>query len=279
MFVPVTRLPGRLAGGRRRARDRAILPPRTVSSFLDRIRAILRPGHPQPLDRGTGAEGITPRAVAPVARAAPPSPVVSACEAFLTAQVGAVVARHAAGSLAHAWPGGGFVTMRADALEGAPLVHATVGLTAMRPDAARRDAHANSEPDARDEPGAGAGYEMLVVTHDAGAWPLPLLQWCASAELLAGAGLLARVESLGALSVEGIDVGDGAVHVVITKARPPLPASTVLPTGRMTLLVATIVTDAELAWAQQHGRKRLVMALVRAGIGQRSDRTRESVLT
>lgn len=81
------------------------------------------------------------------------------------------------------------------------------------------------------------------------------------------------------MTVEEIAIGaDGAIDVLIAKAHPPLPGPVQLPNGTMQMLVATTITADEMQWSFDHGRPALLERLVRAGIGQVSDRGRASAL-
>jgi hypothetical protein len=66
--------------------------------------------------------------------------------------------------------------------------------------------------------------------------------------------------------------------VLISKAQAPLPIGTVLPAGKMDLLVAVTITDAEMQWSMQNGRGALLQKLREAGVGQVSVLGRPSVV-
>jgi hypothetical protein len=68
------------------------------------------------------------------------------------------------------------------------------------------------------------------------------------------------------------------VNVLIAKARDPIPACATLPNGKMDLLVATTITEAEMQWSMENGRKALLERLLASGVGQLSDRSRASVV-
>ena len=102
-------------------------------------------------------------------------------------------------------------------------------------------------------------------------WPLNVLQWAVNAEITNDVGLIGRVDQHDGLTVGEIDVGKGQrVNILITRAQPPLPGGTRLPSGRMDVLVATTITDEEVAWSKRHGRPALLAKLKEAGIGQES---------
>jgi hypothetical protein len=137
------------------------------------------------------------------------------------------------------------------------------------------------EPAQAREGAAGYGYELMVLARQDAAWPLHVLHWAVSAEVFHDIGLLARVESAHALTVRDVSIGPGpqdTVCLLIARPLPPLPAGTQLPNGRMQILVATVITREEMAWSLRHGAPALLARLVRAGIGQYSERNRPSVL-
>ena len=197
-----------------------------------------------------------------------------------------------------AWPGGGLYVIAADRIAPGAVVHATFGFTnpdmpttcvledvEYRHDELGRPTGATGnlrrKPRAAVAPGlAGYGYELVIVTDgDAGDWPLYLLQWVVGAELRNDVGLLQRVETYDGLTVEDLQVGpEESVHVLIAKARVPLPATIDLPNGHSHLLVMTVITDAEMQWSMEHGRMALLDKLVAAGVGQVSRRGRASAV-
>ena len=48
------------------------------------------------------------------------------------------------------------------------------------------------------------------------------------------------------------------IHVLIAKPQAPLPTGIKLPAGQMAILVATTITEQEMAWSQSHGRPALL---------------------
>jgi hypothetical protein len=202
------------------------------------------------------------------------------------------------GHLFGVWPGGGLYVIRATALGGDVWVYTTFGLTNPDMPASVRVTDVDVE---RDDEGrvvqssanlqrkvradvpdgmAGYGYEMLIVTRQNTDWPLGFLQWAVGAEILNDAGILKRVEAYDGLTVEEVRVGENdSVNVLIAKAQPPLPAETILPNGRMSLLVATVITDDEMRWSMEHGRDALLARLHQGGVGQFSVRGRPSVIS
>jgi len=129
------------------------------------------------------------------------------------------------------------------------------------------------------EGSAGYGYEMLLIAKENVEWPLWFMQWSANAEILNDAGILDRVEKYQGLTVQDIQVGENnSLNVLITKAQHPLPVGINLPNGKMDLLVATVITDDEMQWSMENGREALLAKLIESGVGQVSDRNRNSVL-
>lgn len=126
---------------------------------------------------------------------------------------------------------------------------------------------------------AGYGYELVVLATEEAEWPLGILQWVTTAELLNDAGLLKRVEEYKGLTVEGIKVGeDEEIDLLIARAQPPLPIGATLPNGKMEILIATTITTDEMKWSMEHGRDALLKRLVEAGVGQISRKNRKSIL-
>ena len=67
------------------------------------------------------------------------------------------------------------------------------------------------------------------------------------------------------------------VNLLIAKAVGPLPSGTTLPNGTLDLLIATTITDDEMAWSKTNGRGALLNLLVAGGVAQFSERNRASV--
>lgn len=197
----------------------------------------------------------------------------------------------AALSMSGVWPGGGLFAIPAPGLGQDVSVYATFGLT--NPDmpatVQASDAQVTSagvsatlsqrKPAPKRAGFAGYGYEMVMVAPAHEDWPVNFLQWVVNAEIGHDAGLLARVEQYGGLTVEDIDVGDGhMIHVLIAKAQAPLPTGIKLPAGQMAILVATTITAQEMSWSQSHGRPALLKKLQDSGVGQISMPRRKSVV-
>lgn len=201
------------------------------------------------------------------------------------------------GNMTGVWPGGGLFVMPGDKLGKGLWVYTTFGLsnpdmpasTMMDDYKIETDEHGRAskysgtlkgkEPAKMSDGSAGYGYEILLIARENAEWPLWFIQWSVNAEILNDAGILERVEKYNGLTVQEIQVGDNeSVNVLIAKAQKPLPAGTVLPNGRMALLVATVITEAEMKWSMENGREELLKKLIAAGVGQISDRHRDSVV-
>ncbi|WLQ17073.1 suppressor of fused domain protein [Hahella aquimaris] len=195
------------------------------------------------------------------------------------------------------WPGGGLYMIPANKLGEGMWVYTTFGFT--NPDMPSGVAANNVEVET-DEQGRvvssaatltrkdvaassagvpGYGYEMLVIAREKAEWPLWFLQWTANAEILNDAGILERVSKHDGLTVEEIQAGESEfINVLIAKAQPPLPSSGKLSNGNMEILIATVITEEEMRWSMEHGRPALLQRLIKAGVGQVSDRHRASVV-
>lgn len=180
--------------------------------------------------------------------------------------------------MASAWPRGGLYVIPAKRLGDGLVAYTTFGLS--NPDMpasariAEASANAGLRPDAPADPhaphAAGYGYELLVLAAKDQPWALDILQWAVNAEVGRDAGLLAHVDHDAGL-LKRIDVGSGnPLTLLIARARPPLPAGGRLVGAEFALLVATVVTDDEAAWALTNGRAALLDKLEAAGVGQAS---------
>jgi hypothetical protein len=195
------------------------------------------------------------------------------------------------------WPGGGLYVIPADKLRAGAWAYTTFGFTnsdmptgtsvsevAVQRDDLGRVTNTAGTLKAKNrataaQGAAGYGYEFLVIAGENAEWPLWLLQWAANAEILNDAGLLERVNKYAGLTVQELEIGKAEpVNVLISKARAPLPIGTTLPNGKMELLIATVITDAEMQWSMTNGRDALLDKLMAAGIGQFSSLGRESVV-
>ena len=116
---------------------------------------------------------------------------------------------------------------------------------------------------------AGYGFELAVLTVGRQFWPLLLLNWAVTAEILEDADILTRVTEHGGLTVQDIDLGpDGAADFLIEPVDGLFPANHELPNGTMHLLVATAITRSELTFAVEQGHQALLARLFEAGPGQ-----------
>lgn len=201
------------------------------------------------------------------------------------------------GNMTGVWPGGGLFVIPAEKIGKGLWVYTTFGLsnpdmpasTMMADYKIETDEHGRAskysgtlkekEPAKTSNGSAGYGYEMLLIARENAEWPLWFMQWSVNAEILNDAGILERVEKYNGLTVQDIQVGESdSVNVLIAKAQKPLPTGIVLPNGSMDLLVATVITEAEMKWSMDHGREELLKRLMAAGVGQVSDRHRKSVV-
>ena len=177
------------------------------------------------------------------------------------------------------WPRGGLFVIPASKISELLTVYTTFGFTNPDMPTAVRLKDGGPPPAARRPGAAGYGYEICVVAEPNQQWPLNFLQWAAGAEILKDAGLLARVEQYGGLTVGDLSVGgDEPFNFLIAKARAPWPVGTQLPNGKMDMLVATTITDQELVWSMENGREALLKKLDEAHFGQISLPGRESVI-
>jgi hypothetical protein len=196
-------------------------------------------------------------------------------------------------SLSAVWPGGGLLVIPAPRLGANLAVYTTSGFTntdmptdvrmvGFKRDAAGKQVAGRLEKKtpARKLPGAaGYGYELMVVAPKDADWPLYLLQWAVNTELVDDSGLLERVEGYDGFIVTDLDLGEPErVNVLITRALAPLPTGTQLPTGKMEILAATVITPEEARWARKNRRDALLQRLKDAGVGQISKLKRESVV-
>src|ERR1700730_14309069 len=163
------------------------------------------------------------------------------------------------------WPRGGLFVIPSSKISELLTVYTTFGFT--NPDMPTAVQRKDGDPPAQGA--AGHGYEICVVAEPNEQWPLNFLQWAAGAEILKGVGLLARVEQYGGLTVGELSVGvDKPFNFLIAKARAPWPVGTQLPNGKMDILIATTITDQELAWSMENGREALLTKLDEAHFGQ-----------
>lgn len=188
------------------------------------------------------------------------------------------------------WPDGGFYVIPATKLDPKSSLSTTFGLSNTDMPARTRLVEANNaapgETHAVEAPTveakaevAGYGYELAVLADSDAKWPLGFLQWAADAEIVNNVGLLKQVQAEGNLVIENVRVGTARpLHVLVAAARPPLPAGTDLPAGRMSLLIATAITADELRWSRANGGTALLDKLGEAGVGQHSDLDRASVV-
>jgi hypothetical protein len=199
------------------------------------------------------------------------------------------------GHMTGVWPGGGLYKLKASKLGNDLWLYTTFGFS--NPDMPTTvtvsDINVESENDrlvkssgtlskkenVASYPGRpGYGYEIIVIANESKDWPLWFLQWAANAEILNDADLLGRVEKYDGLTIEDIAVDDGQfINVLITTAYSPLPTSIKLSNGEAKLLIATVITDDEMAWSLSNGRKALKDELKKTDVGQFSILDRKSI--
>jgi len=202
------------------------------------------------------------------------------------------------GHMLGVWPGGGLYVIPAEKIEHDAWAYISFGLSNADMPTNVQLSHASVQHDEQDRLAqasgtltarpraklpagvAGYGYELMVLAREQAEWPLWILQWAAEAEMLNDAGLLGRVDKYDGLTVENIRVGhNDRVHLLIAKASEPLPTAAKLSNGAMTLLIATVITEDEMKWSQEHGREALLDRLIAKGVGQFSVRGRPSVFS
>jgi hypothetical protein len=202
------------------------------------------------------------------------------------------------GHMLGVWPGGGLYVIPAHKIERGAWAFTTFGFTnvdmptnaqlsniSVQHDNSGRFEQASGTLKAKSKadvaPGfAGYGYELMVLTRENAEWPLWILQWAAEAEILNDAGILGRVEKYDGLTIEGVRVAqDKSVDLLIAKASEPLPSGTELSSGKMELLIATVITNDEMKWSMEHGCEALLDRLIAKGIGQFSVLDRPSIFS
>jgi len=186
------------------------------------------------------------------------------------------------------WPGGGLLIVPAERLGPGLTAYMSFGLT--NPDMPTQVSIAGRNgntiqlkrrPTPRPSTGRpGYGYELVIVAREQAQWPLYLLQWAVKAEMLNDADILRLVEANNGLTVEEIGIGPSqSVHILISKAQSPLPASLELPTGSVDVLAITVITEDEMRWGMENGRAALLDKLMKSDIGQTSVLDRKSVVS
>lgn len=128
---------------------------------------------------------------------------------------------------------------------------------------------------------AGYGYELMIVTPRPEPWAMLPVSWFVQTEILRDVDLLDRVREIGGLTVEEIRIGQEPNDMgdfLVAPAMAPFPTHADLPNGKMTLLVATLITRDEMKLALQNGQPALLDRLVKSGVGQISTKGRRSVV-
>ena len=219
-------------------------------------------------------------------------------EKFYTDQIGALPSDILKiGHMFGVWPGGGLFAIPASKIGVGCWAYSTFGFTNLDMPANIKISNVSVETDDQGRVAktagtleakhrvtapsgaAGYGYELMVLAREQREWPLWILQWAANAEILHDAGILDRVNKYGGLTIDGVRAGQNeSVNLLIAKARAPLPTGTILPNGKMEMLIATVITDAEMRWSMEHGRDALLDVLVDNGVGQFSTLGRASTV-
>lgn len=125
----------------------------------------------------------------------------------------------------------------------------------------------DDEPDAYDPSGpSGSGVEFVFATTERGDWAVSFLQNMLAFDLLLGAGRFPnrapfemgdRIPLRSPINgVEGCEVPNAVVTAPFE-----LPADMTLPSGTVTFVAFTGITDGEMAYAQEHGSDVLVRHL------------------
>ena len=65
---------------------------------------------------------------------------------------------------------------------------------------------------------------------------------------------------------------------LVAPAAAPFPTHAELPNGKMTLLIATLITRDEMKFALKNGQPALLDRLAKSGVGQISTKSRKSVV-
>jgi hypothetical protein len=128
---------------------------------------------------------------------------------------------------------------------------------------------------------AGYGYELMIVTPRPEAWAMLPVSWFVQTEILRDVDLLDRVREIGGLTVEEIRVGQEPNDMgdfLVAPAAAPFPTHAELPNGKMTLLIATLITRDEMKFALKNGQPALLDRLAKSGVGQISTKGRKSVV-
>jgi hypothetical protein len=189
-------------------------------------------------------------------------------------------------NLSGVWPGGCLIRLEATKLNGV-WITSSFGLTNPDMPATTRTDEFGVEDtedgrtytmrcvarEPRDVPSglAGYGYEILVVTRQQEEWPLMFLNWAVQMEILRDVEFLDRVQEIGAVTVEDVQLGeDMRSDFIIGPALPPFPAGGDLPNGRMNLLIATAITREGMEAALHYGQAEYLRRLMSSAAQQTS---------
>lgn len=135
------------------------------------------------------------------------------------------------------------------------------------------------QPNVMPQGWAGYGHELLIVTRESADWALWVLQWAVGAELIHDVEFLDRVANNDGFTVEQVKIDyDRYANIFINLAEAPLPTHMNLPNGQARFLVITPISDAEMHYSFEHGRKALLEKLKAQGNWQIADLNRPSVV-
>lgn len=195
------------------------------------------------------------------------------------------------------WPGGGFIDIQECKLIPGTRVLATNGLT--NPDlpscAFVSDFERGEESEgnvtfntrlARKVPPyvppewAGYGYEVAVILADPeDSSAMGVLTWIAEGELNNDGNYFGRLQINDGLTVQDMKMFDGTfADFLFYPALEPVPYMVQLPNGLMHMVIATRITRAERDYAKETSCADLTKKLLAAGIGQKTDFKRASVI-
>jgi hypothetical protein len=84
---------------------------------------------------------------------------------------------------------------------------------------------------------------------------------------------------VGGVTVEAVGVRGGrSVNLLVAPAAAPLPVEMRLPNGKARLLVATVITEAEMRFAMKKGNPALLKMLLSSPVKQKSALVRASLV-
>ena len=129
---------------------------------------------------------------------------------------------------------------------------------------------------------SGAGVEFTFAVSEQGDWPILILQQMLAFDLLLGAGRFAGMDRMSLhdrvpfrAPING--KSDCQIRNLILVEREDGPRVFPLPSGEVILVGFTGITDAELAFAKEHGSPALIEKLRAAGCHPVTNPTRRSL--